>query len=204
MSTDRQSVGLGPAADWYQVQTGAAITYACGYCGDKVASASGYQCNEGGTGAVVAFIRICPGCKRPTFFPVSGDRCPGTAPGRPVAELPDDLSKLYEEARQSAAAQAPTAAVMVCRKILMNIAVSKGAQHGESFVSYVDYLANQGYIPPSGKSWVDYIRTKGNEANHEIALMIPQDATSLITFVEMLLKFIYEFPSLVPPPAVSP
>jgi len=42
---------------------------------------------------------------------------------------------------------------------------------------------------------VDHIRTKGNEANHEIRLMGRQDAEELVTFVEMLLKFIYEFPS---------
>lgn len=47
-------------------------------------------------------------------------------------------------------------------------------------------------------SWVDYIRRRGNEANHEIALMYSGDAEALVAFVEMILKFIYEFPSKVP------
>ena len=39
---------------------------------------------------------------------------------------------------------------------------------------------------------------KGNEATHEIAVMGEQDAKELISFIEMLLRFIYEFPSMVP------
>jgi hypothetical protein len=87
---------------------------------------------------------------------------------------------------------------MVARKILMHAAVEKGASAGESFLEYVDYLANKGFVPPDGKAWVDYIREKGNEANHEIMLMNKNDAETLISFTEMLLRFIYEFPRRVP------
>jgi hypothetical protein len=47
---------------------------------------------------------------------------------------------------------------------------------------------------------VDHIRKKGNEANHEIAIMSRTDAEELISFIEMLLKFMYEFPARIPPP----
>ena len=40
-------------------------------------------------------------------------------------------------------------------------------------------------------------RKKSNEANHEISLMDTKDAEDLITFTEMLLKFVYEFPGKV-------
>ncbi len=82
----------------------------------------------------------------------------------------------------------------------MHVAVEKGAAPGRSFLEYVEYLAQKGYIPPDGKGWVDHIRQKGNEANHEIKVMTAQDAGDLITFLEMLLKFIYEFPAKVAPP----
>jgi hypothetical protein len=85
----------------------------------------------------------------------------------------------------------------------MHIAVQKGAKAGDSFVSYVEYLASKGYAPPDAKTWVDYIRQKGNEANHEIKVMSEQDAQPLIAFVEMLLKLIYEFPQKVPSVAPS-
>ena len=81
----------------------------------------------------------------------------------------------------------------------MNIAVSQGDEPGKSFISYVEYLATNGFVPPNGKGWVDHIRRKGNEATHEIAIMGEPDAKELITFSEMLLKFIYEFPNKIPP-----
>jgi hypothetical protein len=82
----------------------------------------------------------------------------------------------------------------------MNIAVQQGADEGKKFIEYVEYLAANGYVPPNGKPWVDHIRKKGNEATHEITLMGSDDATELIQFSEMLLKFIYEFPARVPQP----
>ena len=80
----------------------------------------------------------------------------------------------------------------------MNIAVQQGAAEGLKFIEYVTYLSEKGFVPPNGKHWVDHIRKKGNEATHEIAVMGEQDARDLISFVEMLLRFIYEFPSMVP------
>ena len=82
----------------------------------------------------------------------------------------------------------------------MHIAVAQKAAVGKNFVEYVEYLADQGYVPPNGRGWVDHIRTRGNEANHEIQLMAKSDAEELISFAEMLLKFIYEFPQRVPKP----
>ena len=81
----------------------------------------------------------------------------------------------------------------------MHIAVEKGAPEGMKFIQYVEYLSNENYVPPDGKGWVDYIRQKSNEANHEIVLMTEEEATDLINFSEMLLRFVYEFPSKVTP-----
>lgn len=77
----------------------------------------------------------------------------------------------------------------------MNIAVSKGEAQGKTFAEYVDFLNSKGYIPPDGKEWVDKIRQKRNDATHEIPDMKKEDAEMLITFLEMLLRIIYEFPN---------
>jgi hypothetical protein len=68
----------------------------------------------------------------------------------------------------------------------------------KSFQFYVEYLGNAGYIPPDGKGWVDHIRTKGNEATHEIVITQKADAEELFNFLEMLLRFVYEFPARIP------
>ena len=77
----------------------------------------------------------------------------------------------------------------------MHIAVSKWAKENLRFVEYIDYLENNNYITQWVKEWVDEIRTIGNEANHEIKIMSKEEAENLISFSEMLLKLIYEFPA---------
>ncbi len=77
----------------------------------------------------------------------------------------------------------------------MHVAVSKGAKENKNFVDYVEFLSTKGYVPPDAKGWVDHIRTKGNEANHEIMIMSEEEAKDLISFAEMLLKLVYEFPA---------
>lgn len=198
MLLDRNDINLAGGA-WVNIGAVPRTRYTCGYCGDMVASDRGWTGSRPNA-AISLIIRVCPSCDGPSLFTASGKRYPGSSPGDPVTNVPADLTKLYNEARTSAAAGAPTAAVLACRKMLMNMAVAEGATAGESFISYVEFLERKGFVPPKGKTWVDYIRKRGNEANHEIVLMQDADAKSLITFVEMLLKFIYEFPSLVPAP----
>jgi len=166
--------------------------YQCGYCGQKIASEKAYVAERG-----YDVINICPYCTMPTIFLADGSQIPGILYGDEVQDISDkDVVSLYKEARECIASNAYTASVMCSRKLLMNIAVAKGAKEGLSYKDYVDYLASKGFVPPDGKEWVDHIRNKGNEANHEIALMTEKDAKELIDFLSMLLKLIFEFPAL--------
>ena len=181
---------------WLKITAIQSKKFVCGFCGNHVASDAGISTTDTIKG-FRAFIYICPYCNYPSF--IHGEtQVPGVAPGNEVDHLPNDIATLYKEARDCVSVNAYTSAVLACRKLLMNIAVAQGAKEGESFLTYVDYLAKAGYVPPNGRVWVDHIRNKGNEANHEIKLMSKSDAEELISFVEMLLKFIYEFPSKVP------
>ncbi len=146
------------------------------------------------------WLYFCGHCGQPTYFNESDVQYPGVKFGNPAHLQPVDIERLYDEPRGAMSSPANPPAVLACRKILMNVAVGLGATAGESFVSYVKFLADAGYVPPNGKHWVDHIRTKSNEANHEIALMSKDEAEKLITFVEMMLKFIYELPNVVPAP----
>jgi hypothetical protein len=204
MTLNREDTNLGNGA-WRLPNDVEAATWTCGYCGDRVSSIKGWYAGEAtdGSGRQIAWVRICPSCRGATYFSPNGKRSPTNAPGEPVPNVPTDLSRLYEEARSSSGVGAYTAAVLTCRKILMHIAVEEGAPAGKSFVEYVEYLANNGFVPPKGKGWVDYIRRRGNEANHEIVVMEETDATALVNFVGMLLKFIYQFPNMVPAPNTS-
>ena len=169
--------------------------FCCGFCGNVVATDKGFFNNTGRKK-----VYPCPYCDNPSFFDENGNQFPGVVPGNNVSHLPKELEAIYNEARRCVSVNAYTAAVLACRKLLMHIAVEKKADPGKAFIYYVEFLADNGYVPPNGKGWVDHIRKKGNEATHEIVLMKKDDAVELISFSEMLLKFIYEFPAQVPAP----
>jgi hypothetical protein len=181
---------------WQNVVQLPATLYTCGFCGASVAPDKGWHAVQRGAGATrVASIYICHLCQGPTFIDPLARRFPGAPFGEEVKDITDDgVATMYEEARRATAASAYTAAVLCCRKVLMHVAVEKGAKPGQSFVSYVEHLATTGYIPPGAKEWVDHIRTKSNEANHEIVVMSSADAEELLSFTEMLLKVVYEYP----------
>ena len=173
----------------------------CGYCGNDVANDKGYvKINPGGGASMIGAVYLCPHCDNPTFFAIDEwsqeeEQTPGAKYGDDVSGLPKDVSTLYDEIRQCCQDGSYTASVLESRKMLMHVAVSCGAGTNLSFAAYVDYLADKGYIPPNGREWVDEIRKGGNEANHEITITSKDDAIQLLDFVEMLLKFVYEFPS---------
>jgi len=173
---------------WQNVRDIVTKRYSCGYCGEKVSSSIGFS-NKNSRD----YIFVCPDCDCPTFFNSQDIQYPGVAYGNKVEHVPENINDLYEESRNCMSLQAFTASVMASRKLLMNIAVDKGAKEGLKFIEYVDYLDKNHYAPPNSQDWVNYIRNKGNEANHEINIMSEKDAEELINFIELLLKFIFEF-----------
>lgn len=177
---------------WQNLSTMVSQQYTCGYCKMLIASQTGYHSTAGNSLSNFS-VRICPNCTMPTIFSPAG-QLPGSPYGDAVAHLPENIDKTYAEAQKSYSAGAFTASVLMCRKMLMNIAVEKGANAGESFASYVNFLASKNYVPPGSQTWVDHIRGKGNEATHEIHFMTQAEAEELLSFTSMMLKFIYEFP----------
>ncbi len=192
--------------NWVHPQTINQKKFTCGHqgCGRQVASNLGWQYTFGNTHEGTLYI--CPNCHRPTFLDNTYNpsfQIPGVSFGEVVYHLPKDIEELYSEIRKSTSAGSFTASVLACRKILMHIAVEKGAAVGKQFIFYVQYLVDNHYAPPGSKPWVDKIRQSGNEASHEIKIMTSDDAEELINFVEMLLKFIYEFPSKIGIPTIT-
>lgn len=186
--------------DWLQSQTQESRSYICGYCGHSLASEKGYKAvHEINRHSIIGHIYICHHCNQPTFFDISSNQTPGVIFGRKINYITDkNVEELYQEARRCIGAESFTAAAMCCRKLLMNIAVSKGAKKNLSFAEYVGYLCDNHYVPIGAKGWVDHIRDKGNEANHEIEITSKEDAIKLMKFTESLLVNIFELPGEIP------
>lgn len=180
---------------WSNLEELGRRNWKCGYCDLYVANDRGYAPIAGRT-----FARPCPECGGLTTFFDDNDSLylPTPTVGLPIKASSIDLGvlKLYEEARKAAQAGAYTASVMASRKILMNLAVSEGADPNESFQYYVDYIEKEGLVSKKAKDFVDYIRKLGNEATHEIHSMGQADAEKALAFVYSLLHHNYVTPEL--------
>jgi ribosomal protein S27AE len=190
-------VGAGPRFaprhwEWQNALSLSVKTYECGWCGKSIATKDGYFDKS-----LTREIRICPGCGMPTVFSEHG-QTPGSAPGRSVEKLKPHVQATYEEARRCAANACFTACAMLSRKLLMNIAVEKGADPGLKYAAYVQFLVDNHHVSASAEGWVDRIRNVGNTANHELPQVSKDDGLALLRFVEMLLITLFEFPALVP------
>jgi len=179
--------------EWRQTEAIEARSYVCGFCGHEVGPDKGYQTRE--AKPPIHRVYICTYCRRPTYLEPDGSQFPGVPYGSEVEHLPEEVQKVFDEARRAMSINAFTVAAMACRKVLMNVAVAEGADEDLSFAKYVDWLADQGFVPAKGRTWVDRIREKGNEANHEIPEISRVDAEDVLSFTEMLLKVNYEMPA---------
>ena len=160
------------------------------------------HCDTRGSGAVIAswkfndksYIQwlMCTNCNDASALAQDGNIYPGIPFGPKIEGLPNEVDEAYKETRRCMSVNAFTACELLCRKILMHVAVDKGAKEGESFVTYLSYLENQGYITPPMKGWVDLIRQHGNQATHKIAPPDPERAESTLMFTAELLRLTYE------------
>lgn len=182
---------------WHGIGTVQALSYTCGYCGHLVAPNQGLAGKNRSTGHIEAQISVCHHCSGPTMLePDSKGQVPSPRRGVGVTGIDDpQVSDLYDEARATLSASCPTATVLCCRKLLMHIAVSKGADSGLKFIQYVDHLIAKNFVPPDAKEWIDHIRKAGNEANHEIEIATMSGAEEVLSFCQMLLTMIFEFPA---------
>jgi hypothetical protein len=169
-------------------------TINCGHCGHTVAAQiiawypkGNSRDKENGTNWV-----ICPGCFRGSVIINKTLVIPSTKFGPTVEGLPQEIHEAYTEARNCMAVGAYTASELICRKILMHVAVDKGANEGDNFTVYLDHLERSGYITPPMKGWADLIRKNGNESTHKLATPSEERAESTVLFTAQLLRLVYE------------
>lgn len=166
----------------------------CGNCGEGV----GAEVVSGDPSVgQIAWLR-CPLCNDGSVRVKNGAVYPPAPAGAPVMNLPDDVKIAWQEARTAHAVAAYTASEMMCRKILMHLAVDKAnAASGKNFVQYVDALDAAGFVAPGLKPVVDIIRTRGNVANHDLPASSEDDCLTTMKITEHLLRTIYELPGLI-------
>ncbi|VDN49120.1 conserved protein of unknown function [Petrocella atlantisensis] len=163
--------------------------YTCGHCGTYVSGA--VIAYTGPVGARAEWL-VCTKCGHGSYRKDNNIIYPGQVEGPSLTGVPEDVYEAYNEARNCMSVNAFNATELICRKILMHVAVEKGAEEGKSFAFYLDELESLGYITPPMKKWVDIIRKNGNSATHKIEEPNKGRAMSSLMFTAELLRIIYE------------
>ena len=163
--------------------------YTCGHCERSVG------------GLVIAYTvetqivwLLCPSCGHGSVQH-GNTILPSLLSVPQVEGLPSDICQVYDEARKSFAVEAYTGCELLCRKILMGVAVDRGAAEDKSFEHYVDYLKDNGHITASLKDMADIIRRNGNQSTHKIGQPDPERAEYTMGFTAQVLRSIYEIES---------
>jgi hypothetical protein len=180
---------------WLNISTLKSEEFVCGHCGADISSDKGYSAMADEGSLVEAVIMICHKCGKPNYIQKDGEQVPGPMVGEEVTNLPEDISSLYNEVRRAYSVNAFTCSVLCARKILMHVAISKGAKEKQNFEYYVNYISDNDIIPKHTKPWVDSIRDAGNETNHEVKSNTEEEASEIIEFLGMLLKLVYQYPA---------
>ena len=107
-------------------------------------------------------------------------------------ELQNDITSAYNEAVKCLSDDSYTATTMMCRKILMLVAMDLNADKNKKFEYYIDYLEENGYITQSIKNRMNYIRNIGNDANHKKEPINDKDAMNAFMFVTALLYRVHK------------
>lgn len=169
----------------------------CGYCGRHTSSKMGLKMfrKEYTNSQLENFgVYVCTHCNLPSFLS-DAIQVPGLKYGAEVKSLSGMLDSIYTEARNSFSSGAYTGVVLLCRKLLMHIAVELGAKTNLRFIEYVNYLEKESFITARSKDWVDSIRQNGNSSTHQIEIATKEEAERMIKFSEMILKTNFEYPA---------
>jgi Domain of unknown function (DUF4145) len=168
-----------------------AFSWICGYCGQGV-SVVGPTWG----GFDVRALYLCPMCEEPSVVAADGHLSPPTKAFPPVKHLQTDVEAAWDESVAAFGNGAYTAAEMMCRKILMHIAVDvAGSAPGKKFAEYISDLEGSGYIITGLTPRIDDIRTRGNAANHELPSSTEEEARRTLAVTRYLLVSVYELPN---------
>lgn len=172
--------------------------YTCAYCGSRTPGAAVWAGRTEirhpifGSGDREVKVFLCSSCGFPALLTPNGEIIPEALFGPWIEGLPAEVESAYSEARRCLSVAAYTGAELLCRKILMYVAVDKRAPEGKPFEFYLGHLSNEGYITPPMKKWTDLIRQHGNKATHKLESPGEDRAKSTLMFTAQLLRLVYE------------
>lgn len=142
---------------------------------------------------------VCASCAKP--YLLIGETVFPPVPTLPTpGHLPPEIAPAWAEVASCLGVGAFTASAIMCRKILLHVAVSEGLEPEDekgwtpNFEKAVDHLASVGVITAAMTPWVTKVRTSGNTAAHKLPATSKDEAQTLAEFTRQLLVLHYEMP----------
>ncbi|MGI9345173.1 MAG: DUF4145 domain-containing protein [Gammaproteobacteria bacterium] len=126
---------------------------------------------------------------------------PAPSMAESVEGLGERVQAIYTEAGRCMGVGAYSATVMLCRTLLMHIAIDKAEQSQHelddrrAFTEYVKYLEKHNYLTPHLAQWADRVRLIGNDAVHKLPEIPRKKAEQMLAFITLLLRVIFEVPA---------
>jgi uncharacterized protein DUF4145 len=186
----------------------------CGHCGRAVGAEIVYDSVMWGNVRGSTYVPqpsaglwlLCPYCGQGSVRARnSGIIYPAPPPGLTLKHPPAEVVRAWEEARSAYSVRAYAAAELMCRKILMHMAVDNGlAKVGQPFVSCMNALQAAGYITTGLEKVVDQVRDRGNVANHDLPGSSEQESHVTLMITQHLMEALYELPGMAAAPAQPP
>lgn len=145
---------------------------------------------------------MCPSCHAGavatgSYFDVV-ECLPAALPYRVPENLPEDVAHTWGEALSCFSGGSYTACALMCRKLLLHMAVDKGLEPGDgngpNFADCLKHLVREGYVTQrQADGWADLVRQWGNMATHEVAPIDRATADRSLQFTLQLLEMVYSF-----------
>ena len=131
---------------WQETRPVHGSAYTCPNCEATTAPHIGYRAQV--SSGVYPNISICPQCNFPTLLVNREWQIPAAPLGAAVGALPDNVRRFYDEARKCATVEGWDAVALLCRTLILHVAVECGvAKQNAHFEPCVDALNDDGWIP---------------------------------------------------------
>lgn len=176
-------------------------SFECGYCGrfvvgnELIDAAFSLPYSYAMTGKTIGLF-TCPSCQKPTFIDevFNNIQVPLPKKDNEFNNIPSKLNRVYQEVLDAYSVEAFTATTLLCRKLLMSMAVDLGAKENQTFAEYIKFL-DDGYIPRNYHKWVDRVIKINSQATHNLDINSKEEADMNLLFCKVVLLWDYEMPN---------
>ena len=183
-------------------------SFMCPHCNTK--------CSFSGIGMGDSVVLYCRGCKKGVYFRLAGcDFTDEDTTARVEAErvedyyprkvltidqaIPQEIGDDFDEANRCLGVEAKKATVAMCRRVLQNTCVLKGASPKADLFEQIDELESKRIINPSMKDVAHTIRLIGNWGAHPqndpLKDVTLDDAVEIVKFTSEFLDEVFVRPA---------